>query len=383
MSSPPPPSNPLKRPSLSSSVSQPLGKKPRMHPLRQTSFPAHIDAGERSFGATSDTGSVTGSFTGSLGGASADGVFSGAAKGKKRGRKSKAEKEREREREDALSARAGDSTRFGSVDNEGSVRGGPSGGGGGGGGADDGDDDEDDDEGELLGREEGTTDTEAEKKNLAILVDAFNPMQSERYDLFKRAKLRKETLRRIVNHALSQSVPASVVTTVNGFTKVFAGEMIEMARTVQAQWADAHDLAARDAFEAEEAAAEAAAQARALGLHGNSKPSTPTPGGTPLPGSGSGVKKEPHDSDRTPASSIPPYSSHPGTPLRPKREFRPPPNPHRGQLLPSHLREAVRRVKRDGEGGGVGYSGLSMENLGVRGAFTWNSGSGGGRRLFR
>ena len=83
-------------------------------------------------------------------------------------------------------------------------------------------------------------------------------MQSERYDLFKRAKLRKETLRRIVNHALSQSVPASVVTTVNGFTKVFAGEMIEMARTVQTQWADAHDLAARDAFEAEEAAAEAA-----------------------------------------------------------------------------------------------------------------------------
>jgi transcription initiation factor TFIID subunit 11 len=387
-----------------------------MHPLRQTSFPAHVDAGERSFGATSDAGSVTGSFTGSLGGASADGVFSGAAKGKKRGRKSKAEKEREREREDALSARAGDSTRFGSVDNEGSVRGGPSGGGGGGGGADDGDDDEDDDEGELLGREEGTTDTEAEKKNLAyvfamcffylvvlkltflnrILVDAFNPMQSERYDLFKRAKLRKETLRRIVNHALSQSVPASVVTTVNGFTKVFAGEMIEMARTVQAQWAEAHDLAALDAFEAEEAAAEAAAQARASGLTANSKPSTPTlgdtprgtPGGTPVPGSASGVKKEPHDSDRTPASSIPPHhdsapSSHPATPLRPKREFRPPPNPHRGQLLPSHLREAVRRVKRDGEGGGVGYSGLSMENLGVRGAFTWNSGSAGGRRLFR
>jgi transcription initiation factor TFIID subunit 11 len=145
-----------------------------MHPLRQTSFPAHIEAGDRSFG-TSDAGSVTGSFTGSLGGASADGVFSGAAKGKKRGRKSKAEKEREREREDALSARAGDSTRFGSVDNEGSVRGGPSGGGGGGGGADDGDDDDDDDEGELLGREEGTTDTEAEKKNLAYVFCAMFP----------------------------------------------------------------------------------------------------------------------------------------------------------------------------------------------------------------
>lgn len=212
-----------------------------------------------------------------------------------------------------------------------------------------------------------------------ILVDAFNPMQSERYDLFKRAKLRKETLRRIVNHALSQSVPASVVTTVNGFTKVYAGEVIEMARTVQAQWAEAHDLAARDAFEAEEAAA----QAKASSVAANSKPSTPTPAGTPAPGSApssfsNGIKKEPYD-NRTPTPSIPLHQNSP----RPRREFRLPPNPHRGQLLPSHLREAVRRIKRDGEGGGVGYSGLSLENLGVRGSFTWNSGSVGGRRLFR
>src|SRR6267378_8720302 len=74
-----------------------------------------------------------------------------------------------------------------------------------------------------------------------LLVDAFNPIQSARYDMFKRAKLKKETLRRIVNHALSQSVPASVVTTVNGFTKVFAGEIVEKARIVQAEWAEAHD----------------------------------------------------------------------------------------------------------------------------------------------
>ncbi|CAG8411555.1 unnamed protein product [Penicillium salamii] len=385
MSSPPPyqsSSNPLKRPSISSTSSLPLGKKQRMHPLRQTSFPNGLDP-ERSFGGTSDAGSVTGSYTGSLGGASADGVFAGAARGKKRGRKSKVEKERERE-QDALSARGGESTRFGSVENEGSVRGGPSGGGGGG-GADDGDDDDEDDEAELFGQQDGATDTEAEKKNLAILVDAFNPMQSERYDLFKRAKLRKETLRRIVNHALSQSVPASVVTTVNGFTKVFAGEMIEMARTVQTQWADAHDLAARDAFEAEEAAAEAAAQAKF-----QAKASTTTPAGTPVPGSGTnGVKTEPQDSDQTPRSSLPPHSNmtpslhSPAAPLRPKREFRPPPNPHRGQLLPAHLREAVRRTKRNGEGGGVGYSGLSLENMGVRGSYTWNSGTAGGRRLFR
>lgn len=223
-------------------------------------------------------------------------------------------------------------------------------------------------------------------------------MQSERYDLFKRAKLRKESLRRIVNHALSQSVPASVVTTVNGFTKVFAGEIIEKARTVQAEWADAYDQASRAAFEAEEAAAQTKA------VTTSSKAAATSASRSGSTSFSNGVKKESPGIDRTTPSaapahnsaSPPPSSSSPApkntgvadssaspAPVRPKREFRPPPNPHRGQLLPSHLREALRRTKRDGEDGGVGFSGLSMDNLGVRGAFTWNSGSVGGRRLFR
>lgn len=204
-----------------------------------------------------------------------------------------------------------------------------------------------------------------------------------------------------------------MVTTVNGFTKVFAGEMIEKARTVQAEWADAFDLAARTAFDAEEAAAEKAAQARAQAAATQSKTAPPTPSGTPVPGPNSGtlsngIKKEPSETDQIRPSSVPAnhLNSTPSTPaphmspslslqqvgkpsasspalLRPRREFRPPPNPHRGQLLPSHLREALRRYKRDGEGGGVGFSGLSMDNLGVKGSVTWGSGSVGGRRLFR
>lgn len=171
MSSPPPyqsSANPLKRPSISSASSQPIGKKQRQHPLRQTSFPTHLEPTERSFAGTSDAGSVTGSFTGSLGGTSADGVFA-SARGKKRGRKSKADKERERG-DDAMSTRTGDAGRFGSAEAEGSVRGGM----GGGRGGDEGEyEDDDDDEGELLGREEGATDTEAEKKNLAYVFPLY------------------------------------------------------------------------------------------------------------------------------------------------------------------------------------------------------------------
>ncbi|OJJ48491.1 hypothetical protein ASPZODRAFT_14626 [Penicilliopsis zonata CBS 506.65] len=402
MSSPPPPpslqtpSNPLKRLSVSS-ASQGMGsaKRPRMHPLRQTSFPNTIDSESRLFSTASDAGSVTGSFTGSLGGTSADGVFSGAAArlgGKKRGRKSKAEKERERE--DAMSARGGLEARMGSVDGDGgSVRGAGGAastvGAGGHGHAEDGDDDDDfDDEGELLGGEEGTTDTEADKKNLAVLVDAFNPIQSERYDLFKRAKLRKETLRRIVNHALSQSVPASVVTTINGFTKVYAGEIIEKARTVQAEWALAHDQAAHAAFQAEVAAAEAAAALKStpdntiikseFNESGRATPSSnsvpprisPLPTGSTTPYTHS-VYANGYNTTASPAPPPPGLTPNGSS----TREFKPPPNPHRGQLLPSHLREALRRYKRDCEGGGVGFSGLSMDNLGVKGSLTWSSGS--------
>ncbi|KKK13635.1 transcription initiation factor TFIID subunit beta, partial [Aspergillus ochraceoroseus] len=207
----------------------------------------------------------------------------------------------------------------------------------------------------------GATDTEAEKKNLALLVDAFNPLQSERYDLFKRAKLRKETLRRIVNHALSQSVPASVVTTINGFTKVFAGEIIEKARTVQMEWADAHDQAAAVAALAKDAA-------RDIGPSQGSQ-------GDNNQNLGVGVMMSriwTGPSDEQVPTMMP--SS--------RAEVKLPPNPHRGQLLPAHLREALRRYKRDGEGGGVGFSGLSMGNLGVRGSVTWNAGSVGGRRIF-
>ena len=40
-------------------------------------------------------------------------------------------------------------------------------------------------------------DKAAERKNLSVLVDAFSPEQTERYEMFRRVKLRKETVRKV------------------------------------------------------------------------------------------------------------------------------------------------------------------------------------------
>lgn len=50
-----------------------------------------------------------------------------------------------------------------------------------------------------------------------------------------------------------------------------------------------------------------------------------------------------------------------------------------GPLLPDHFREALRRYKRDGEGGGTGMAGVSF-GLGVQGT---GAARLGGKKVFR
>ncbi|KAL1956806.1 hypothetical protein VTO42DRAFT_6756 [Malbranchea cinnamomea] len=478
MSSPPPVSlslpaaNPKKRPSQLSGApnSSHQPKRPRVqHPLAQTSFPSFAEANPRVYSGSVggnarseiDGVSVTGSFTGSLAG-SFVGSIDGKARGKKRGRK---------DREGTASVK-GVATETGSVTR--SLRSGE--------GVDDEEDDDDLGDAELVGGDDAAPDAVAEKENLAILIDAFTPEQSERYDLFKRTKLNKPTLRKIVNQTLSQSVPPAVITTVSGFTKVFIGEMIEKARTVQSEWAEVADSLAFEAVEkeerreaerraekareqaerAEEAARHAAldavgeagrrdiailrtemdvadaariAQAQNSASKANEndsvahaekpgeekqekdeiKPESASreqvlqsiPSHTsqqrqeevqrPLQTQQQGSQQR-HSSQQESQQQLqhaqqqqqqqqPPQSTQltipdSPTPSSPKRRRRSPGNPHRGPLLPSHLREALRRYKRAAEGGNVGFSGLSLNGYGVKGSFVWTV-RGGGRRLFR
>lgn len=222
----------------------------------------------------------------------------------------------------------------------------------------------------------------------SILIDAFTPEQSSRYDMFKRAKLAKSSVRKIVNQTLSQSVPPNVVTTISGYTKVFIGELIERARTVQEEWAEIHDRAVREAMAAD---ANAKAAAKTTTANGNLNPNTQTT--TPLPANGPTIKQEDQGPSPSPSTVQPPHVSALPSPVPaptpaaapaptpPSSTF--PPNPHRGQLLPQHLREALRRYKRAGDGGSVGFSGLSDGGLGARGSAVWGVRGVGGRGLFR
>jgi transcription initiation factor TFIID subunit 11 len=141
---------------------------------------------------------------------------------------------------------------------------------------------------------------DAEKERKAMFSTHIHPAHAEIYETWNRIHLKKEVVRRLANQTLSQSVPASVVTTINSYTKVFVGEIVDRAREVQKEW-----LAAAEKLPTGEKNEEA------FGKDGE------------------------------------------GEPMVRERD--------RGPLLPDHLREALRRYKHDRFGGTVGFTGISLE----------------------
>ncbi|KAH7318250.1 hypothetical protein B0I35DRAFT_431618 [Stachybotrys elegans] len=182
------------------------------HPLRQTSFPPEGHSPYPRSPSVDATSHVSGSAVST--------TASGAPK-KKRGRKAKNAKGDDGEKTPSLVGGKAPTNVSGQ------------------GGEKEGEDDEDDEKAEMALEQVGARTEEQKQEEIrlrAMLVEAFDSEQYNRYEVWRAAKLSDAVVKRVVNATVSQSVPQMVSTAVKAVAKLFAGEIIESARAVQAEW---------------------------------------------------------------------------------------------------------------------------------------------------
>lgn len=73
------------------------------------------------------------------------------------------------------------------------------------------------------------------KDNLKVLMDNFSPEQYDRFEAYRRHALPKQAVRKVIQQTVGQQVSQPVAQIIAGFSKVFVGEMVEKARSVQAR----------------------------------------------------------------------------------------------------------------------------------------------------
>ncbi|KAI0139341.1 histone-fold-containing protein [Xylariaceae sp. FL1272] len=202
------------------------------HPLRQTSFPPDEING-RSYSpsyqrspSVDNMSLVSGS------------QVSGAPVKKKRGRKSKAE----RAREEAAALRDGTPSMAGG--RAATIISNASGNAGRDGDADGGREGDNDGSFELPETMASTSaartkeQLEEEKELLALLKSQMDPVQFERYEIWHRAFLRPQDVKRHINSVTSQSCPTNVHQMMQVVCKMYLGDIVEAARDVQQEWVE-------------------------------------------------------------------------------------------------------------------------------------------------
>lgn len=227
-----------------------------------------------------------------------------------------------------------------------------------------GEDDDEDDMGEEMDTAiEGGMSVEArrkqEKDHERMLMDYMTPAQIDRYATYRRIRLKRETVRKLVNQTLSQSVPQPVIIAVTSYAKSFIGELIDRALTVRDEWS-----AVRTHLPNPDLPPPILMQSlQRPSAHIKDERNRPT--NTDIQSAGWYLNQV--DRSQPLWKEIPRDAS-----LQDRLK-----QTDKGPLTPAHLREAVRRYKRDRDGGGAGFAGMSLEGVERTMART------GGKRLFR
>lgn len=248
---------------------------------------------------------------------------------------------------------------------------------------------------------------EADRRGKEFLLH-MPEWQLERHGTWKRAKLKTNNVRTLVNQTLSQSVPANVITVVAAYTKMFAGLIVEGARDVQAEWLavaekrpDGEDNHVAKKLRGE--GSEAREKARVDGEKAKEKATEDGGNGEKADEMEVDAEVTVKNEDESPKANDVPHTedTQPDTAddanaangddsttngkgeattavleasMGVRRQIE---EVDRGPLLPDHLREALRRYKKAQYGGTVGFTGLSLEGKDNAAARM------GGRKLFK
>ena len=332
---------------MSSTVSSQAAKRRQLHPLRQTSFPA------AQFPSVIDS-AVTPSARSEAG--STFSATSSRVPGRGRGRPKK-DRPLPSQEPDGASQTGKSRTGKSAAKSVVSARSGPDGAGAGGrgeAGSEVDEEEESDDEHDVevpadeaeKGRAEDRLRSERERR----LASTLEGDAQHRYTVSRSLTIDKKTIRKVINAIMSQSAADKVVSAIQFTSKLYVGALIELARDVQKEWADAYD----ETKEVEKKwRSHELARLKAQEEKGRMDEKRAIL-----------VKRDIARLEKATIAYIP--------------------NPHRGGILPDHLREAVRRYKADGEAKSAGDTGSAYSLLGVPGSAAARLSLGsGGRRMFR
>lgn len=74
---------------------------------------------------------------------------------------------------------------------------------------------------------------EFEREKARLLSSNFDEDQMNRYEAFRRANIKRSSVKKFASAILSQTISQNVAVTLSGMSKVFVGELVEKAREVQ------------------------------------------------------------------------------------------------------------------------------------------------------